>query len=155
MTKSLKVAPALAAAFALTVGASLLVSAVAAPNNDAGKVIDTADLDVKEQAKLDQLLKGREPGRTVGCIDQIRVREMTPISEDILVYRMRGGRIFVNQPANGCGPVKRHALVTSKPSRRICAGDIAEVRDLFIGATLGSCSFSEFVEYEKTETSTD
>lgn len=138
-----------AAGAALAIAAPMLVS-TAAPNQ-----IDRSALNEKEKAKLDKLLAGRQPGREEECITQRDIRQFTPVTDDIFVYRMRGGKIYVNQPRNGCPNVKNNAIITSKPTDQLCRGDIATIQDLRVGITLGGCSFGTFVLYEKSEDSAD
>ncbi|MEO1046612.1 MAG: hypothetical protein AAFX04_14330 [Pseudomonadota bacterium] len=138
-----------AAGLGLVVVAPLLISA-AEPGQ-----IDRAALDEKQLAKLDQLLDGREATGERRCISQRLIRNVTTISNDVLVYNMRNGDVLVNQPVKGCPNLKNNTLVTNRPVDLLCKGDVATITDFRSGVTYGSCQFSMFTEYEKAEEAAD
>lgn len=123
---------------------------------DESEQIDRSELTEKEAEKLDSLLKDRTATGTRTCISQTQIRNMVAVNDNILVYRMRGGDVYVNQPPNGCPNADRVTLITNKPTTRLCRGDIAQLTDFRAGGiTLGACSFGQFIHYEKLDQASD
>lgn len=109
------------------------------------------DLTEKQQAKLDQRLEGRTAGEARSCINYNDQREMTVISDDILIFgsRRNAKTIYVNKPYGGCYNADRNILSYSRPTSALCKGEIVDLIDNTIGMSVGSCAFGEFVPYTK------
>lgn len=106
----------------------------------------------KEQAKFDKRLEGRTAGKPLSCIPRHAQRDMTVISDEILIFssRRNAKTIYVNKPYGGCRNADRNILVYSRPTSSLCSGEIVQVVDQGIGGTIDSCAFGKFVPYTKT-----
>ena len=106
----------------------------------------------KEQTKLDKKLEGRTAGEPRSCISRFEQKNMTVISDDIIIFgpSRNAKTIFVNKPYGGCHGAKNNTIVTTRPSAQLCKGEIARVTDLPTGMDYGSCAFGKFVPYTKT-----
>lgn len=109
------------------------------------------ELTEKQQAKLDQRLAGRTAGEPQSCINRNDQRNMTVISDDILIFD--SGRnaktIYVNKPYGGCQNADSSILSYSKPTSSLCRGEIVQLIDHSTRMSMGSCAFGEFVPYTK------
>ena len=105
----------------------------------------------KQQTRLDKRLEGRTAGEAKSCINRNDQREMTVISDDILIFgSSRNARtIYVNKPYGGCNNADRNILAYSRPTSSLCKGEIVQMIDNLSGMTMGSCAFGEFVAYTK------
>ncbi|WP_417623010.1 hypothetical protein [Parasphingorhabdus sp.] len=105
----------------------------------------------KQQAKLDKRLEGRTAGKAQSCISAQDQREMTVISDDILIFgsRRNANTIYVNKPYGGCRNADRNILSYSRPTSSLCKGEIIQLIDNSTGMSTGSCAFGEFVPYTK------
>lgn len=105
----------------------------------------------KEQAKFDKRTDGRTAGKPLSCIPRHAQRDMTVISDDVLIFssRRNAKTIYVNKPYGGCRNADRNILVFSRPSSSLCSGEIVQVVDQMVGA-IDSCAFGKFVPYTKT-----
>ncbi|MGZ2411919.1 hypothetical protein ACUXST_001340 [Sphingomonas sp. F9_3S_D5_B_2] len=106
------------------------------------------------QQRLDQLLAGKVVGPPVDCIPAYLKNTGTVITPRALAFEA-SGRVYVSSTAgSGCEGVsgQNYSLVTTThgPSG-LCAGDIAQLRDLQTGVTAGSCSLSPFVPYSRPQ----
>ena len=109
------------------------------------------ELTEEQQTMLDKRLEGRTAGEPRSCINGNDQRNMTVISDDILIFgSSRNARtIYVNKPYGGCRNADRNILVYSRPTSSVCKGEIIRLVDNHSGITMGSCSFGEFVPYTK------
>ena len=114
---------------------------------------DDIKLTDRQQKKLDARLAGRTKGKPVSCITRFDRKNMTVISDDVILFgRSRNANtIYVNKPYRGCNGAEDNALVMRSFSGQICKGEIVRVRDLVSRAFYGSCSWGEFVPYTKDE----
>lgn len=110
------------------------------------------ELTEKEQVKLDKRLEGRAAGKPLSCIPRHAQRNMTVISDEVLIFgsRRNAETIYVNKPYGGCRNADRNILVYSRPTSSLCSGEIVRVVDNTIGGTVDSCAFGKFVPYTKT-----
>lgn len=106
----------------------------------------------KEQAKFDKRTEGRTAGKPLSCIPHHAQRNMTVISDDVLIFSSsrNAKTIYVNKPYGGCRNADRNILVFSRPTSSLCRGEIVRVVDDSIGGTIDSCAFGKFVPYTKT-----
>ena len=112
-----------------------------------------SELTEKQQAKLDQRLEGRTAGQARSCINPNDQREMTVISDDILIFgSSRNARtVYVSKPYGGCHNADRNILSYKRPTPSLCKGEIVSLIDNMSVMWMGSCSFGEFVPYTKDE----
>ena len=110
-----------------------------------------SELTEKQQAKLDQHLEGRTAGEVQSCINRHDQRQMTVISDDILIFgsSRNAKTIYVNKPYGGCHKADRNILVYSRSTSSLCRGEIVQLVDGGSGVTAGSCAFGDFVAYTK------
>ncbi len=112
---------------------------------------ETIALTEKQQTKLDKRLEGRTAGEARSCINHSDQRQMTVISDDILIFgsSRNAKTIYVNKPYLGCRNADRNILTYSRPTSSLCKGEIVQLIDNGSGMTMGSCAFGEFVPYTK------
>ncbi len=112
---------------------------------------ENIELTEKQQTKLDQRLEGRTAGKAQSCITSNDQREMTVISDDILIFgsRRNARTIYVNKPYGGCRNADRNILSYSRPTSSLCKGEIIQLIDSSTRMSMGSCAFGEFVPYTK------
>ncbi|WP_417592616.1 hypothetical protein [Parasphingorhabdus sp.] len=128
----------------LTIPAAILL---AAPAMSEEKITLTE----KQQAMLDKRLEGRTAGEPKSCISSNDQRNMTVISDDLLLFSSsrNAKTIYVNKPYGGCRNADRNILVYRRSTAALCRGDIIQLVDNASGMTVGSCAFGEFVPYTK------
>ncbi|AMO72486.1 hypothetical protein [Sphingorhabdus sp. M41] len=109
------------------------------------------ELTEKQQAELDKRLEGRTAGEAQSCINRNDQREMTVISDDILIFasRRNAKTIYVNKPLGGCRNADRSILSYSRPTSTLCRGDAVQLIDNTTKMSTGSCAFGDFVPYTK------
>jgi len=114
---------------------------------------DDIQLTDRQQKKLDARLAGRTPGKPVSCISRFDRKSMTVISDDVILFgKSRNSKtIYVNKPYLGCNGAEDNTLVMRSFSGQICKGEIVRVQDLVSRSFRGSCSWSQFVPYTKTD----
>ena len=114
---------------------------------------EPVELTEKQQIALDKRLEGRTAGEARSCIGSNDQREMTVISDDILIFgSSRNARtIYVNKPYLGCRNADRNILVYSRPSASLCRGDTVDLVDSSTGIAMDSCAFGEFVAYTRED----
>ena len=112
---------------------------------------ETIELTEKQQTELDMRLAGRTAGEPQSCINRNDQRNMTVISDDILIFSSsrNAKTIYVNKPPGGCPRADRNILSYRRTSSSLCQGEIIQLIDNASGATMGSCSFGDFVAYTK------
>lgn len=119
---------------------ALTSSAVAAPT--------TAE--DRDQARLAQLLAGRQPGKPRTCIPNLRNTNIRQFRPATLVYEGPNGTLYRTDAVSGCNGLGRgHALITRSTINQACSGDIVQVRDLQSGFDYGACTFGDFTPYER------
>ncbi len=105
----------------------------------------------KQQTKLDMRLDGRTAGEARSCINMNDQRDMTVISDDILIFgsHRNAKTVYVNKPYGGCRNADRNILSYRRPTSSLCRGDGIQLIDNSTGMSMGSCAFGEFVPYTK------
>jgi hypothetical protein len=102
------------------------------------------------EAHLDKLIAGKVTGRPISCLPHYRSNDMVVIDDSTVVFK-NGRTLYRNDFQGGsCSNLGRghYALVTrTSGGSGLCRGDIAEVRDLSAGITVGSCVLGDFVPY--------
>jgi hypothetical protein len=100
------------------------------------------------EQKLAKILKGREAGEPVSCIDLNRARNTRIIDKTAIVYDA-GSVIYVNRPANAKHLDDDDILVTRLHSNRLCNVDIVHTKDRTMFFPTGFVSLEKFVPYRK------
>ena len=104
------------------------------------------------EAHLQTALNGRIPGPPVSCLPDYRSNDMTVIDDSTVLFRA-GRTTYRNDFQGGsCSQLGsgHFALLTRRYGGvGLCRGDIAEVRDLTNGFTVGSCVIGDFIPYTK------
>ena len=107
----------------------------------------------RAEAKLQQHLVGRVPGKPQDCLHPLRSQDMIRIDDDTLLFRDGSRRIYRNELSGSCNGLasSNYALVTNSygGNGRLCRGDIARMVDLTSGMTVGGCAIGEFVPYSR------
>ncbi len=106
---------------------------------------------LRAENELRQALAGKVAGRPVDCLPTRRSNDMRVIDDNTILFR-DGRRTYLQAPRGGCAPLGsgHYTLVTqSFGGMGLCRGDIARVVDLQNGFTVGSCSFDDFVPFDR------
>ncbi|HLZ79270.1 MAG TPA: hypothetical protein VKQ09_08025 [Sphingomonas sp.] len=97
---------------------------------------------------VEQALAGRSPGKPVTCIQQQRIDSSQIFDSGAILYRMKGGPDYLNDPH--CPSLKQDRSIASRtPSISLCSGDILHVFEPVSGMDYGSCPLNEFVPYAR------
>ncbi len=97
---------------------------------------------------MERWLAGRAPGQPVSCIPLRQIRSTHYVGGQTILYRMRNGTIYRNDPPGGCPGLNSNlALETRNPTGLLCRGEIAFVRDYSQGFSPGACAMGDFVPY--------
>ena len=105
-----------------------------------------------KQQEFQKLLEGKVAQRPISCLPHYRSNDMRVIDDDTIAFRDGSRRVYVAHMNGGCSNLASgsYALVTRVAgSPDLCRGDIARVVDTLNGVTVGSCSFGDFVPYQK------
>jgi hypothetical protein len=131
----------------LLIGAGL-VSCTTAPPPPGGAA--------QNQDRLQRLIAGKVAGTPQSCISNITTRSnnMVVIDDQTVAFRAAGGRVYVGHLSPGCSNIGMgNSLVTRQSAASsLCRGDIAQLRNFSSGATVGSCTFQEFIPYSPAGT---
>ena len=106
----------------------------------------------RAEARLQQWLGNRVAGPPQSCLPSSSARDMIVIDDNTVLFRVGANRIYRSELAGGCAYLGsgRFALATSQTGTgSLCRGEIAQVRDVQGGFTVGSCTFGDFVPYER------
>ena len=128
----------------------MIAAAAAATTLAACETVDSqpTQRSARAQQNFDKALAGKVAGKPESCLPLYRSNDMTVSDDDTIVYR-DGRTTYVNQPLGGCNNLGNgsYALVTRSTGSQLCRGDIAKVRDMTAGITVGSCALGDFVPY--------
>ena len=107
---------------------SLAISSVWAESDRASKILS----------------KYEKTGETVDCLRLSMVRETNPIDDDMILFEVRGGAMFLNETNSRCSGLRfERRFSYSVSMSQICRGDIIHVLDS-TGSRRGACSLGEF-----------
>lgn len=99
---------------------------------------------------VEQALAGRTAGKPVSCIQQQRIDSSQIFDSGVILYRMKGGPDYLNDPH--CPGLKQdRSIATRTPSTSLCSGDILHVFEPVSGMDYGSCPLNEFVPYARVK----
>jgi hypothetical protein len=103
----------------------------------------------KAERQYEQFIAGRVAGPAVGCMPTFNANDMVVLNDSTVGFKS-GGRVYVAHAAGGCnnlgGP---YALVTRQVGTRLCSGDVVDIVDVRNHFTVGSCTFNEFIPYDR------
>jgi len=127
--------------------ACLLVFAAACASAPAATNTGPAELSAEAQETLDRF----EPtGETRACVPTRRIRDVKPLSNDLLLVRVGTNDYYLNRPTSTC----QQATSTSSTLRyqidgvpNLCTGETVNVvsnRSGSAGIVLGGCALGEF-----------
>lgn len=111
--------------------------------------VQQAQLDARAQSRVAQLLSGKVAGAPESCLPNWQAREMTVISDTMIIFRASPGRVWVQTPQNACNLLSAgpYALLTRSSTGALCRGDIAQVVDTMSHTNVGSCVMGDFVPF--------
>lgn len=102
----------------------------------------------REDARLSKALAGRSPGKPTDCIDPRSLN--ATVYGDKILYQFSTGRAWLTQTSGGCfGLTRDDIIVTKSFTGQLCRGDIVRTVDRTSGFPSGSCTFGEFMPYER------
>ena len=91
---------------------------------------------LKGEAKLAKILEGRTAGPPLDCVDPKSVETVEIIDRTAILYRMPGGRLYVNRPEAGAADLEWDSTLTSRTfGARLCR------HDTMIASRFGETSF--------------
>jgi hypothetical protein len=104
----------------------------------------------QSRAHFEQLTAGKVAEAPISCLPHYNSNDMVVIDENTIAFRAGASRVYIahmNGPCSNLGGPS-YALVTkSVGGMGLCRGDIATVVDTNFRATVGSCTFGDFVPY--------
>lgn len=101
-------------------------------------------------AELARYLDGKTPGKAETCLPSYRSQDMIVVDENTILYRDGSNRYWRNDlqgNCNGLGRPGTFLLTKQFGNTGTCRGEIARIVDSGSGATVGLCSFGDFVPY--------
>lgn len=99
---------------------------------------------------LAKMLDGRSAGAPVNCIDPRNVDTVDIVDKTAIVYRLRGGRLYVNRPRVGADALRRdQTLVTRTVGTRLCSYDPVNLLESGARFDAGFVSLGTFTPYDK------
>jgi hypothetical protein len=109
----------------------------------------------KSESRYQELIAGKVARAPISCIPHYNASDMTVIDDSTVVFGhgTLTGPVYVAHmrgPCTGLGGAGPNALVTRQVgASQFCSGDIATVQDLMAHITVGSCTFGDFVPYDR------
>lgn len=107
-------------------------------------------INAKGEAKLAAFLEGRTAGAPVDCIDPRRADEVQIFDGAAIVYKIPGGKLYVNRPSAGAGALEYDVMLSSRTyEARLCKNDMMIVTEPGSHLPSGALSLGAFVPYGK------
>lgn len=103
------------------------------------------------EAKLAQMLEGREAGKPTNCLPLGPTQQSTIIDKTAIVYRY-GGTLYVNRPSNAESLDSDDILLTRQTSGQLCRLDSVQLIDRTSRFYSGFVALQDFVPYKKVAT---
>ena len=100
------------------------------------------------EAKLAQMLEGREAGKPVNCLPLGSATETRIIDKTAIVYRY-GNTLYVNRPSNPSSLDDGDIMVTQQTSGQLCRLDSVRLIDQASRFFTGFVALEDFVPYRK------
>jgi hypothetical protein len=131
------------------IGTGLVSIAMAMLASSAAQSASTeAPISDERRGAMQRLLNGLEPAEVEGCINRNRIRDVTIISDDRILYRYGRNLIYENRPSPSCEGMARDPREPAVAHGRslLCSGDVLEV------GTRGSfCTLGRFTAWRPVE----
>lgn len=95
-------------------------------------------------------LQGRVTGKPVSCVSITQIDDTDRVTDDVILFRMKGGRVYRNDLPIACPRLSRSGSAISYrvPTGSLCSGQIINVFDPSSGLGYGSCNLGRFTPYE-------
>ena len=100
------------------------------------------------EAKLAQMLDGREAGKPVNCLPLGSAQESRIIDKTAIVYRF-GNTLYVNRPTNADTLDDDDVMVTRTSQSSLCRLDTVQLHDRTSYFYSGFVGLQDFVPYKK------
>jgi hypothetical protein len=106
------------------------------------------------EEEIAKALQGREAGKPTNCIYQRDIDSAQIVDRTAILYKMRGGTIYLNRPASGAQSLDWNViLVTDTHSDQLCSIDIVKLIDQGTPHMFrGTVGLGAFVPYTKPKT---
>lgn len=102
------------------------------------------------EAKLRELVKGREAGASVRCLPLSQVRSSYVIAGTAIVYDGLGSRIWINRPVSGAVVLSSSdTLIIASQNGLLCDSDPIDLIDRSSRELNGFVVLGRFVPYDK------
>ena len=109
-------------------------------------------INAKGEAKLATFLEGRTAGPPQDCIDPRSAVEVEIFDGTAIVYKVPGGKAYVNRPSAGAGALEYDVMVSSRTyEARLCKNDMMIVTEPGSRLPSGALSLGSFVPYGPVE----
>jgi hypothetical protein len=103
------------------------------------------------EAKLAQMLDGRQPGKPVNCLPLGQAQDSRIIDKTAIVYQF-GSTLYVNRPTNATALDSDDIMVTRTSQSSLCSLDTVELHDRTSRFYSGFVGLQQFVPYKKVAT---
>lgn len=102
----------------------------------------------RQEAQLAKRLDGLVQGPSQDCISPSPSRGGTRYGNATLIED-RTGKLYLTRFEAACTLDPNDAVISRRPTDRLCRGEIVRSRDLISGVDTGSCIYGNFVSYER------
>lgn len=102
----------------------------------------------RDEARIAERLSKLVPGAPVDCISP-SASDGGQHAGNVVLMKDRSGVLYTAHFEGGCQARDSDALISRRPTTRVCRGDIVEIRDLTSGFSSGACSYSSFTPYRR------
>ncbi|WP_305098503.1 hypothetical protein [Croceibacterium aestuarii] len=103
---------------------------------------------VREEARLAELLQGRVAGTPKSCISAFQMNRLEVYDHTAIVYRA-GDTIWVSRPTEPRSLDASDILVIKRTSSQLCKQDVIRTVDRTNGFTTGIVFLGDFVPYTR------
>lgn len=116
----------------------------------AGTALAAGSREEANEARLAELLEGREAGEPVTCVPAFRTDRLRIIDNVALVYDA-GDTLYVARPRNPEGLSRDDVVVINRFGSQLCTTDIIRTVDRSAGFMTGVVMLENFVPYKKVK----
>lgn len=116
----------------------------------AGTALAAGSREEANEARLAELLEGREAGEPVTCVPAFRTDRMRIIDNVALVYDA-GDTLYVARPRNPEGLSRDDVVVINRFGSQLCTTEIIRTVDRSAGFMTGVVMLENFVPYKKVK----
>ncbi len=100
--------------------------------------------------EIAKALAGRVAGKPTDCLYQRDIDSTQIVDRTAILYRMRGGTIYLNRPRSGAEFLRSDlALLTKTETDQLCTVDIVRLLDPVNRFETGSVGLGPFVPYAR------